>query len=45
MTAQDWNFTYMPGVKNLIAALIVISTATLFIRHAVLAGEVRVRTD
>ena len=31
----------MLGVKNLIAALIVFSTATLLIRHAVLAGEVR----
>ena len=31
----------MLGVKNLIAALIVVSTATLLIRHAVLAGEVR----
>jgi len=30
----------MPGVKNLIAALIVFSTATLLIRHVVLAGEV-----
>jgi iron(III) transport system substrate-binding protein len=31
----------MLGVKNLIAALIVFSTATLLISHAVLAGEVR----
>jgi len=30
----------MLGVKNLIAALIVFSTATLLIRHVVLAGEV-----
>jgi iron(III) transport system substrate-binding protein len=31
----------MLGVKNLIAALIVFSTASLLISHAVLAGEVR----
>ncbi len=31
----------MLGIKNLITALIVFSTATLFYRHAVLAGEVR----
>ena len=30
----------MLGVKNLIAALMVFSTATLFFRHTVLAGEV-----
>jgi len=31
----------MPGVKNLIAVLAVFLTATLFIRQAVLAGEMR----
>ena len=31
----------MLGIKNLIAALSVFSTAILFIRHAVLAGEVK----
>ena len=31
----------MLGVKNLIAALVAFFTATLLIRHAVLAGEIR----